>query len=91
MERVAPRSNDTNGRQLRVYYITPKNTLGEVAWEGGKWNQGRDIGFPVLADSQVLYALRVGYVIIVGYTNPEGNLAEAYYSTADPVWKTYTL
>ncbi|KAF1995871.1 hypothetical protein P154DRAFT_538424 [Amniculicola lignicola CBS 123094] len=80
-----------NTPEIRVYYITPKNTLGELAYFKGKWNNGADLGFPVLADSQALYALRVGFVIIVGYTNGQGDLAEAYYDTASPVWRTYTL
>ncbi|KAF2015688.1 hypothetical protein BU24DRAFT_421994 [Aaosphaeria arxii CBS 175.79] len=82
---------DPANPEIRVYYVTPRNTLAELAFIKGQWKVGADIGFAVQPDSDALYALRVGTTIIVGYSNADGNLAEAYYSTGTPVWQTYTL
>ncbi|KAF1978207.1 hypothetical protein BU23DRAFT_564462 [Bimuria novae-zelandiae CBS 107.79] len=78
--------------QVRVYFITPSNTLSEVAYIPGKgWNSGGNIGFPVLAGSETLYATFLNNVLIVGYTNDGGSLSEAYYDLNNPGWKTYVV
>ena len=58
-----------------------------------KWNGGTDLGIQIQPDSQLLYALYVKNTLIVGYTNPEGQLSEAYWDrAASPLaWRTYVL
>jgi len=65
--------------------------LGEVAYTSKGWNGGGNLGFPIAADSNSMYGLKAGSVLIVGYTNAEGNLSEAYWDLNNPGWKTYTL
>jgi len=66
--------------------------LGEVAYSGGRWNSGGGLGFPVQADSNVLYALKAGDILVVGYVNGEGGLSEAYYNiSSSSGWKGYVL
>jgi hypothetical protein len=78
--------------QIRVYFITTSNTLGEVAYSGGRWNSGGGLGFPVQADSNVLYALKAGDILVVGYVSGEGSLSEAYYNiSSSSGWKGYVL
>ncbi|KAF1952165.1 hypothetical protein CC80DRAFT_508219 [Byssothecium circinans] len=78
--------------EIRVYFITPSNTLGEVAYIAGTgWNGGGNIGFPVQAGSAALYAKKVDSFLLVGYVNDAGNFAEAYYDLNNPGWKTYNL
>lgn len=65
--------------------------MGEVAFTGGRWAGGNNLGFAIEADSNLMYGLKVGNILIVGYTNGEGNLSEAFWDMANPGWKTYTL
>lgn len=74
--------------------MTTRNTLGELAYDAStlKWNGGNDLGFPVLADSQAMYATLAANYLVVGYVNDQGNLAEAYYPRGvNGPWKTYQL
>jgi len=78
--------------QIRVYYITPSSTLGELAFINGAWAGGVDLKIKVLPDSALLYASKPGNVLIVGYTNTAGNLSEAFYDRGGSgVWQTYDL
>ncbi|KAF2678008.1 hypothetical protein K458DRAFT_423425 [Lentithecium fluviatile CBS 122367] len=85
-------SSGKDDPEIRVYFITPSNTLGEVAYIAGTgWNGGGNIGFPVQAGAEALYAKKVDNYLLVGYTNAAGNLAEAYYDLNNPGWKTYNF
>ncbi|KAF2281064.1 uncharacterized protein EI97DRAFT_438467 [Westerdykella ornata] len=82
--------------QIRVYYITPTNTIGEVGYDGatGNWSNG-DLQIPVLPFSNLLYATKVRNMLVVGYTSDHkgGLLNEAYVEVdvAGATWKTYEL
>jgi hypothetical protein len=92
MSLVSPEDVLLIAMQIRVYYVTARGTLGEVAYNSG-WNGGSDLNFAVADDSSLLYAIKAGNVLVVGYTNVNGNLSEAYIdlSITPLVWQTYEL
>jgi hypothetical protein len=78
--------------QIRVYYVTPQNTLGEVSFTGF-WDSGNDTKIPVAPESELLFALKLGQVLVVGYTDLRGQLSEAYYDIGiiGAKWETYVV
>ncbi|KAF2106868.1 hypothetical protein BDV96DRAFT_654199 [Lophiotrema nucula] len=74
--------SDTSSISIRVYYITIYNTTGELAYSGGKWNPGGDLGFAVSPSASQVSAVRTGTTLEVAYTKPNGTLFQIVAGSA---------
>ncbi|ORX92440.1 hypothetical protein BCR34DRAFT_594899 [Clohesyomyces aquaticus] len=71
--------DDSGYLKIKVYYVTPWNTLGELSYGGNpsSWNTGTDLGFSVSKTARQINAIRADGVTQVAFTDVNGNLRQA--------------